>query len=104
MHIIYLPKAADFVANLDDPLVGRVRRTVKLLETLGSGLRMPFSKPVEHGLFELRIVGAVHVRLLYFFYKGEAVVVHAFAKKTERLSRGDIEYALLARNTFIAEV
>ncbi|MHB8860375.1 MAG: type II toxin-antitoxin system RelE/ParE family toxin [Minisyncoccota bacterium] len=104
MHIIYLPRAADFVANLDDPLAGRVRRTIKLLETSGNELRMPFSKPVENGLFELRVVGATHVRLLYFFHKGEAVVVHAFVKKTSRLSRGDIAYALLARKTFIAEV
>jgi phage-related protein len=100
---MYLPRAADFVANLDTPLDGRVRRMIRLLETLGNELRMPFSKPVENGIFELRVTGAVQVRLLYFFHNGEAVVVHAFSKKTEQLSRRDIEYALLARKNFIVE-
>jgi len=101
MHIIYLPKAADFIASLDSPLGGRVRRMIKLLETSGNELRMPFSKPVGGGIFELRIVGAVHIRLLYFFHKGEAVVVHALSKKTGQLSRRDIEYALRLRKMFI---
>lgn len=102
MHIIYLPKAADFVVGLNNPLDGRVRRMIRLLETSGNELRMPFSKSIEGGIFELRVVGAVHVRLLYFFYKGEAIVVHAFTKKTQQLSRRDIEYALRARKMFIA--
>lgn len=104
MNIIYLPKAADFVAVLDYPLDGRVRRMIKLLEALGHELRMPFSKPVENGIFELRVVGAVQIRLLYFFHKGRVVVVHAFFKKTEQLSRGDIKYALLMRDMFIADI
>ena len=104
MNIIYLPKTADFVANLDGPLDGRVRRMIRLLETLGHELRMPFSKPVEDGIFELRIVGAVQIRLLYFFHKGQVVVVHAFFKKTEQLSRKDIEYALRMRDMFVANI
>lgn len=102
MHIIYLPKAADFVAGLDNPLDGRARRMIRLLETSGNELRMPFSRPIENGIFELRVVGAVHIRLLYFFHKGEAVVAHAFAKKTQQLSRRDIEYVLRVREAFIA--
>ncbi|HEY4473577.1 MAG TPA: type II toxin-antitoxin system RelE/ParE family toxin [Candidatus Paceibacterota bacterium] len=102
MQIIYLPKAADFVLGLDSPLDGRVRRMIKLLETLGHELRMPFSKPIEGGIFELRVVGAIQIRLLYFFHKGEVVVAHAFFKKTEQLSRKDINYALRARKVFIA--
>jgi len=104
MHIIYLPKAADFVADLDNPLDGRVRRMIRLLETSGNELRMPFSKPIENGIFELRVVGAVHIRLLYFFYKGEAVIVHAFAKKTQQLNHRDIEYALRARDMYLADL
>lgn len=63
---------------------------------------MPLSKPIEDGMFELRVVGAIQIRLLYFFYKGDAVVAHAFFKKTEQLSRKDVEYALQMRNAFIA--
>ncbi|MCX6790024.1 MAG: type II toxin-antitoxin system RelE/ParE family toxin [Candidatus Kaiserbacteria bacterium] len=104
MQVIYVPKAADFVVNLDDSLGVRVRRVISLLEARGNSLRMPFSKPVENGIFELRIVGALHIRLLFFFCKGDAVVAHAFFKKTERLSRRDIEYALLVQKVFIADI
>lgn len=103
MNILYLPKAADFVANLATPLDGRLRRMIKLLETLGHELRMPFSKSVEDGIFELRVVGAVQIRLLYCFHKGHAVVVHALFKKTEQLNRVDIDYALRMRRIFVAE-
>lgn len=72
------------------------------LKEHGHELRTPFSKPVGGGIFELRIVGAIQVRVLYFFHRGEAVVVHAFFKKTEQLSRKDIDYALKARKMFVA--
>lgn len=75
---------------------------IRLLEERGQDLRMPLSRPMGDGIFELRVVGAVHVRLLYFFHEGEAMVIHAFIKKTEQISRKDIEYALLARKAFLA--
>ncbi len=102
MNIIYLPKAHIFIEGLDVPFDARVNKMLDLLKSRGYELRMPFSKPIEDGIFELRVVGATQIRLLYFFHKGEAVVVHTFFKKTERLSRRDIEYALRVRKAFIA--
>lgn len=104
MNIIYLPKARTFIEALDSSLDARTNKMLDLLRDCGHELRMPFSRLVGDGLFELRVVGAVQIRLLYFFHKGEAVVVHAFAKKTEQLSRRDIEYALSARRVFIASL
>jgi putative component of toxin-antitoxin plasmid stabilization module len=37
--------------------------------------RLPLSKPVGDGLFELRHVGKLNTRLLYFFMKGRRIVV-----------------------------
>jgi len=102
MNIIYLPKVHAFIEGLDVPLDARVNKMLDLLENRGYELRMPFSKPVGNGIFELRVVGAVQIRLLYFFHEGEAVVIHTFFKKTEQLSRRDIDYALRARKAFIA--
>lgn len=102
MNILYLPKAHVFIESLDVPLDARVNKMLDLLESRGHELRMPFSKPIEDGIFELRVVGTMQIRLLYFFYKGDSVVVHAFFKKTEQLSRKDVEYALQMRNVFIA--
>lgn len=102
MNIMYLPKVHTFIESLEVPLDARVNKMLDLLESRGHELRMPFSKPIEDGIFELRIVGAVQIRLLYFFYNAQAVVVHAFFKKTEQLSRKDVAYALQMRNVFIA--
>jgi|SRR3989344_1615091 len=102
MRIRYLPKALAFIENLDPTLGARANKTLDLLMDRGHTLRMPFSKSVEDGFFELRVIGAVHIRLLYFFHQGEAVVVHAFLKQTPQLNRKDIDYAQRARSSFIA--
>ncbi len=102
MKILYHPKAFAFVHELDDLLGPRVRRVIRLLEERGHELRMPVSKSIGGGLFELRIVGAIHVRLLFFFHDGYAVVAHAFSKKTETLSRSDIAYAQAVRRAYLA--
>ena len=104
MNIVYLPKAYMFIEALDIPLNARVKRMLDLLRDRGHELRMPFSKSIENGIFELRIVGAAQIRLLYFFHSGQAIVVHAFFKKTEQLSRRNIDYALRARSMFIAGI
>jgi phage-related protein len=102
MTIIYLPKARSFIENLDILLAARTNKMLDLLRDRGYELRMPFSRSVEDGIFELRIVGTVQTRLLYFFHRGEIVIAHAVSKKTKQLSRRDIEYALQARKMFIA--
>ena len=104
MNILYLPKPRTFIEALDSPLDARTNKMLDLLMDRGHELRIPFSKPIEGGIFELRVVGAIQICLLYFFYKGEAVVVHAFFKKTEQLSRRGIDYALRMRDMFIAGI
>ncbi|MDO8576315.1 MAG: type II toxin-antitoxin system RelE/ParE family toxin [bacterium] len=103
MNLLYLPKARAFIEALDSPLDARTNKMLDLLRDRGHELRMPFSKPVEDGVFELRVVGAVQIRLLYFFHSGTAIFVHALFKKTEQLSRRDIDYALRVRKAFIAD-
>jgi len=104
MQIIYLTKVHTFIEDLETPLDARVDKMLDKLKAHGHELRMPFSKLVEDGIFELRVAGAVQVRLLYFFHKGEAVVIHAFFKKTAQLSRRDIAYALKIKRMFIADI
>ena len=104
MDVIYLTKAHAFIEDLESPLAARVDRMLGKLKAHGHALRMPFSKPVEDGIFELRVPGAVQVRIFYFFHKDSAVVAHAFLKKTEQLRRKDIDYALKAKEAFIADI
>jgi phage-related protein len=55
----------------------------------------PLSKPVGSGLFELRHVGKLNTRLLYFFAKGQRIIaVHGIRNKAKEISKGDLKVAL----------
>lgn len=57
--------------------------------------RPPLSKPLGGGLFELRHVGKLNSRLLYFFMKGRRiVVVHGIRNKGQAIAGRDLQTAL----------
>lgn len=57
--------------------------------------REPLSKSVGDGIFELRHVGKLNTRVLWFFAKGRRIVaVHALRNKSQELPRRDIRLAL----------
>jgi phage-related protein len=50
----------------------KVLRTVSLLGDSGPGLREPYSKPLDDGIFEIRTkFGSDITRVLYFFVVGK---------------------------------
>lgn len=56
--------------------------------------REPLSKPLGGGLFELRHVGKLNTRVLWFFVKNRRIVaVHAVRNKGQRIPARDIEIA-----------
>jgi phage-related protein len=57
--------------------------------------RPPLSKPIGGDLFELRHVGKLNTRVLYFFAKGQRIIaVHGIRNKTKEISRRDRKAAL----------
>lgn len=60
--------------------------SLDLLEQYGNQLRMPYSKALNDGLFELRIKFSSDIsRIFYFFYVGNKIVVtNGFVKKTQK--------------------
>jgi phage-related protein len=57
--------------------------------------RPPLSKAIGEELFELRHVGKLNTRVLYFFMKGQRIIlVHGIRKKTRALSARDRRIAL----------
>jgi len=57
--------------------------------------RPPLSKPVGDDLFELRHVGKLNTRVLYFFMKGQRMVaVHAIRNKGREIPERDRKTAL----------
>ena len=63
----------------------------------------PLSKPVGDDLFELRHVGKLNTRVLYFFMKGRRIIlVHGIRKKTRALSARDRKIALERKRDWLA--
>ena len=57
--------------------------------------RPPLSKSLGDDLFELRHVGKLNTRLLYFFMKGRRIILlHGFRKKTRSLPLRERQVAL----------
>ena len=95
MEVIYLPKAEGFVRSLDPVAKNQTLVMVDMLEEMGYLLKMPFSKSLGKGLFELRVVGNNHVRIFYSFYDGKIYLLHGIIKKTQRIPQREIA---LSRN------
>lgn len=84
----------DFIISLEERTQSKVFRLLDLLGKLGHELRLPYSKQIQKGLFELRIRGIQEVRLIYMFFDGGAMVLHGFVKKSEKISQKDLELAM----------
>jgi phage-related protein len=57
--------------------------------------RPPLSKPLKRELFELRHVGKLNTRVVYFFAKGRRIIaVHGIRSKAKEISKRDLEVAL----------
>jgi len=57
--------------------------------------RPPLSKPLGEDLFELRHVGKLNTRMLYFFMKGRRiVVVHGIRNKTSDIPGRDLRISM----------
>ena len=57
--------------------------------------RPPLSKPLRGELFELRHVGKLNTRVLYFFAKGQRIIaVHGIRNKAKEISKHDLKVAL----------
>jgi len=95
MEIIMLDgKIENFINSLDKITFGKVFNIIDLLEDFGYQLRMPYCKKISKNIFELRIRGKIEVRLFYIFNKGNAIIVHGFVKKTEKIPKHELKTTL----------
>lgn len=86
-------RVKNFIKDLEFTTSAKVFRTIELLEKFGNNLGMPHSKHIGGGLFELRVRGQQEVRFLYAFYKGAAVLLNGFLKKSQKIPKNEIETA-----------
>jgi len=82
--------------ELDPKTLARFQGSLEQLRVRNVLAGFPLVRHVEGKVWELREESSTNIfRVLYFFYTGKRVVLlHALAKKRQRLQRNDIEIAL----------
>lgn len=78
-----------------DGILADFARIVELLMEFGPNLRMPHSRTMGGGLFELRPRGREGIgRVFYcFVVRQRVVILHAFVKKTEDTPKQELRIA-----------
>ena len=95
MKISFLfERTYNFLFELDDISVGKINKSLGLLEKHGNSIKYPHTKYVADGVFELRVIGGKHIRIFFIFRNEEALVLHAFVKKTEKTPKKEIDHVL----------
>ena len=65
----------------------------------------PLSKAIGGDLFELRHVGKLNTRVIYFFYKGRRIVaVHGIRTKAMKLLKHDLQVAHERRQDWLKRI
>lgn len=91
----YSQRVLDTVESWPADVLGDYARLVELLIELGPNLRLPFSRAMGDGLFELRPHGhSGSGRAMYcFILERRIVVLHAFLKKSRQTPEKELRLA-----------
>ena len=98
MKVIFTEKTSNFIKTLDPKVQAKIRRRTLVLIEFGHMLRMPYSRYISPGIFELRTVGKDNIRLIYTFHDDVALVFYAFIKKTESINSKEMNTIKLLYN------
>lgn len=84
-----------FIDSLDAKMRAKVFGRMELLEEYGPRLGMPFSRHIDDGIFELRVVQSSDIVRLFYFFVAERTIVltHGFVKKTKKTPARELEKA-----------
>ena len=95
--------ARELLDSLDTKLKAKMFREIDLLVENEPELRMPHSRHIEDGIFELRAKqGSDISRVLYFFFiDNKAILTNGFIKKTDKTPRSEIELAKKYRQDYL---
>lgn len=92
----YSDKVQEEVLSFPDGVLADYLRLSELLEEFGPALRMPHSRSMGDGLFELRPKGKEGIgRVFFCFLIGQKVIVlHSFVKKTQETPKRELRVAM----------
>ena len=89
------PRVLSEIESWPVSILADYARMLELLVAFGPNLRMPHSRAMGSGLFEVRPRGREGIgRALYCFVVGRRIVIlHAFVKKTQGTPEQDVKIA-----------
>ena len=95
--------AEEFLLELNPKMRAKVAGLIGILGEKGNELRMPYSRHLEEGIFELRCIqGSDITRVLYFFYVGRTIVLTGgFVKKQQKTPKSELKIAKLRMKDFL---
>ncbi len=79
--------------SFEKQTVAKSLKVIGLLETFGNTLGMPYSKKVADDLYELRVRGTQEIRMFYCYHVNQAVILHCFIKKSQKIPQKELETA-----------
>ena len=83
-----------FIKSMQTQTQAKLVRQLDLLEEFGPRLGMPHARPMDEGLYELRVRGTQEVRIFYIFALGTTIyLLHAFQKKTQETPKRELDTA-----------
>lgn len=95
---------AEFLDSLPTKLRAKMYREIDLLMEFGPLLRLPHSRYLKNGIFEIRAQAGNNIaRSLYFFVTGQTIILtNGFIKTSQKTPDSEIELALKYRLDYMA--
>lgn len=87
--------AREYMDTLSLKMRTRILKIISLLMQYGGQVHMPYSEPLDDGIFQIRAQQEGNIsRVLYFFTDGRKIVLtNGFTKKTPKTPPGEIDRA-----------
>lgn len=88
-------KLEEEILCLPNGLLARYLRLTDLMLEFGSNLGLPHTKPIETGLFELRLKSKEGIARVFFCTKvgKKIIMLHSFIKKSQKTPKREIRTA-----------
>jgi len=99
LYVIELePEVQSWLELLPDKQHRKVEEYAELLATLGPRTPMPFARPLEEGVYELRpTLNGVNTRITYWFAPERRIVLLTVFRKTRMHEAAQVDRAVSAR-------
>ena len=94
--------ARDFILALEPKMQAKILKILDLLQVNGPYMRLPYSKYLDDGIFEIRAKQGTNItRVLYFFTICQKIILtNGFIKKTQKTPKNEIDLAKKYRKDY----